>query len=455
MLRPSTRRWIRTGGAAVLLVAAATVVPAGADTPLGNYTGFATASGARVTLIVPGEYAVEEVVDAGGPLTQARLGAGTADSFASLPYPGGTAVAYQGLLAIATGISSPFAYPFFVSATTPGQPKQEMIDPSGTYSLKAAAVPSSATAAARLQSGAPESLASYTGASSAVVAENDSVVATASSLAEGLTLGNGVLSLGNVVSRSVTRLTAGHDPVTETELTVSALRVGDKRIGVGPAGFELLGTPAPLPAADVAKLIASTLAPAGLQLRLIAPETIAGGARAAALEIVSHQAPPNIPASDMTIRLGGVVSAITLGEGTVQLPDPGSLPASSPSAGPEPTSGAPASSTGTDPAIPFGGTPASAATGLPIPAVGTGGFALPPSGTAEAPVVDPVVPPAADQVAASAAPNVGAGTTFEAEPIFSPRRASALGLLYAIAAALGLSAIVGAGAWVIRGRWSA
>lgn len=455
MVRSSTRRWIRAGGAAVVLVAAATVVPAGADTPLGNYNGFATASGARVTLIVPGEYAVEEVVDAGGPLAQSRLGAGTADSLASLPYPGGTAVAYQGLLAIATGISSPFAYPFFVSATTPGQPKQETVDPSGTYSLTAAAVPSSATAAARLQSGAPGSLAAGTSATSAVVAENDSVVATASSLAEGLTLGDGILSLGNVASRSVTKLTAGHEPVTETELTVSALRVGDKRIGVGPGGFELLGTPVPLPSADVAKLIASTLAPAGLQLRFIAPETIAGGARAAALEIVSHQAPPNIPASDMTIRLGGAVSAITLGEGTVQLPETGSLPASSPSAGPEPVTAAPASSTAMDVPAPPASIPLSVPSRLTLPVVGGGGFVSPPSGTAEAAIVDPAGSAAADQTAAATALNAGGGTTLEAAPIFSPRRASALGLLYAIAAALGLSAVVGAGAWAIRGRWSA
>jgi hypothetical protein len=61
---------------------------------------------------------------------------------------------------------------------------------------------------------------------------------------------------------------------------------------------------------------------------------------------------------------------------------------------------------------------------------------------------------AASDQAAAVALNAG-GSTLEATPIFAPRRASALGLLYAIAAALGLSAVVGAGAWAIRGRWSA
>ena len=71
----------------------------------------------------------------------------------------------------------------------------------------------------------------------------DTVVATASSLAEGVTLGDGILSIGTVLSRAVTTVSAGHDPVTRADLTVSALQVGGRSIGVGPAGFELLGTP--------------------------------------------------------------------------------------------------------------------------------------------------------------------------------------------------------------------
>lgn len=457
MCRTATRRWIRAGGAAVLLVAAATVLPAGANTPLGNYTGIATASGARLTFIVPGEFAVEEVIDAGGPLAQSRLASGTADSFASFPYPGGTAVAYQGLLAIATGISSPFAYPFYVSATQPGQPAQEVADPSGTYALKAAAAPASAHASARLQSGAPDALAAGTSATTGVVAEADSVVATASSLAEGLTLGNGVLSLGNVASRSKTTLTPGREPVTETDLTVSGLRVGDKRIGIGPSGFELLGTPVPLPSGDVAKLIATTLAPAGLQLRFIAPETIAGGARAAAIEIVSHQTPPNLPASDMTIRLGGALSAITLGEGTVELPDTGGLPPGTPPSdaggGVVSTPGAPVPGGGNDtvsqPDFNLTGPPGATRS----PAFGSGGFTTAPNVTAETIAAGSGTAPAAEDSGPSVVLNAG-DTTLEAAPIVSPRRVSALGLLYAIAGALGLSAIVGAGAWAIRGRWS-
>jgi hypothetical protein len=468
MRRSATRRWIRAGGAAVLLVAAATVVPAGADSPAGNYVGVATASGARATFVVPGEFAVEEVMDAGGPVAQSRLGGGAADSFASFPYPGGTAIAYQGLLAIATGLSSPFAYPFYVSAADPAQPKQEVVDPSGSYSLKATAAPASTTAAAALRPGGPGALVAANSATTSVVAEGDSVVATASSLAEGLSLGDNVLSVGGVASRSITKLTGGAPPATETELTVTGLRVGDKRVGVGPTGFELLGTPVPLPSAEVAKLIADTLKPAGLQLRFVAPEAIAGGARAAAIEIVSQQAPPNMPASELTIRLGGALSAITQGEGTVPLPDTGPVAApGTPSGDTGPSQGSsPVPAAGPLPAGSGGDAAAASALGVPTSTgaapdsspAGTfpGGPFAAGTGTGDNAPAGAVTAPASDQAAAPVTlGSGGSGSTLEAAPIVSPRRVSALGLLYAVVAALGLSALVGAGAWTLRGRWPA
>ena len=476
MSRSSTRRWVRGGGAVLLFAAAAALggAPAGAGGSLGNYTGVATASGTRATFIVPGEFAVEEVFDAGGPLAQSRLGPGTADGFASFPYPGGLAVAYQGLLNIATGISSPFAYPFYVSASQPNQPSQELADPSGAYVLRAAAGPGAARSTARLRPGAPDAFLTGTEAATSVVAGDDSVVATATSLAEGLTLGQGLLSIGSVASRSVTTLAVGQAAVTGTDLTVTGLRVGDKRIGVGPAGFELLGTPVPLSSADVEKVVNGTLAPAGLRLHFVAPQSVAGGAQAAALEIVSHQAPPNMPASDVTIRLGGALSAITRGEGTVPLPDTGSLPpaagagaapgdAGGAAGGNGPASGAPATPAGADavasangaagagdgrPAPPASPAPAfgsgsgagSASTAAGAGATGTGAFA-------------PLVGGEAAGAPVPAAAAASGTTTLQAQPVFAPRRVSSIGVLYAVAAALGLSAVVGAGSWAIRGRW--
>lgn len=466
MSRRSTRRWVRGGGALVLLLAAAafTVAPAGADSPPGSYTGIATASGARVTFIVPGEFAVEEVLDAGGPLAQSRLAPGAADSFASFPYPGGMAVAYQGLLNIATGISSPFAYPFYVSAAQPGQPKQELTDPSGAYALQASAAPDGAHATARLRPGAPDALASGSEAGTSVVAEHDAVVATASSLAEGLSLGKGLLSVGSVASRSVTKVTGGRAPATETDLTVSGLRVGDKRIGVGPAGFEFLGTPVPLPAGDVEKLINSTLAPAGLQLRFVAPEPVAGGAQAAAIEIVSRQAPPNMPASVVTVRLGGAASAITQGEGGVELPNTGSLgPGSGPGDGGTGGSDAPPPAAASAPKARERASPAaedSGAGGRPVVSASPSGGFRPAAGTGDGTVgTSPGVAatdaaPAPDQATATGAPT-SAASTLEAAPVVAPRPVRSLALVYSVVAALGLSALVGAGVWAIRGgRWA-
>ncbi|HEY4408248.1 MAG TPA: hypothetical protein VGO87_00070, partial [Acidimicrobiia bacterium] len=105
---------------------------------VGPFVASASASGARVGYFVPGFVVVEEFVDAGGPVAQTRLDTASADSYAALPYPGGTVLAYQGLAALA-GVNSPVAYPFFVSATHPANPEQMLTDPSGAYQLKAKA----------------------------------------------------------------------------------------------------------------------------------------------------------------------------------------------------------------------------------------------------------------------------------------------------------------------------
>lgn len=129
--RRSGRRWARLLGATALVGAGLAAPGASAGLPAA-FVGLAAASGARATFVVPGQFAVEEIVDGGGPVAQSALDPLGGQSYAALPYPGGTAVAYQGLFAVATGLSSPFAYPFYVSATNPGNPSAELADPSGT-----------------------------------------------------------------------------------------------------------------------------------------------------------------------------------------------------------------------------------------------------------------------------------------------------------------------------------
>jgi hypothetical protein len=448
----STGRLCRGAAALALLLASAGLgAPAGASPPLGRYLGVATASGARVTFLVPGQFAVEEIVDAGGPLAQSRLDPATGDGFASLPYPGGSAVAYQGLLNVATGLSSPFAYPFYVSAAQPGQPAQELTDPSGTYGLKATAGPGRTTATARLRPGAPHTFVSGTEAASSVTGDADTVVATASSLAEGVMLGDGILSVGTVLSSAVTTVSASHDPVTRTDLTVSALQVGGRRIAVGPAGFELLGTPVPLQSPDVQKVIDDTLRPAGLQMHFIAAQPVTGGAQSAAIEINSRQGAPNMPASTMTLRLGGAVAAVTRGEAPLPLPEA--------NVGVGPAAGTPAAGS-----PPVEGPQGSGAPGAPATAIPSFAEVPSPSGSAQ---VGATARPAygADSgtgfsdgtpAAASGSSNpVGAapsgGESLVAQPVLRPRDVASVRVLYAVAAAFGLAALASAAVWSVRG----
>ena len=60
---------------------------------------------------------------------------GSSQAFASLPYPGSTAVSGPGLLTGITGLPIP-PYPFYAGASHPTQPQQEVTDPSGGYDLQ-------------------------------------------------------------------------------------------------------------------------------------------------------------------------------------------------------------------------------------------------------------------------------------------------------------------------------
>jgi len=103
----------------------------------------ASADGVRVTVSAPGFLVVEDFVDGGGPSAGAVLDSlGTSEAFASLPYPGETAVAFPGLVSVLTQQSVPFAYPFYVRASNPTAPKGEMYQPG--MELRAAAEPAEA-----------------------------------------------------------------------------------------------------------------------------------------------------------------------------------------------------------------------------------------------------------------------------------------------------------------------
>jgi hypothetical protein len=361
------RPWLRLLAAGAVLSSATAsgillAAGAGAELPPA-FVALAAANGGRVSFVVPGQFAVEEIVDGGGPVAQSKLDGLGGDSFAALPYPGGTAVAYQGLFAVATGVSSPFAYPAYVSASNPGTPAQEVNDPSGSgaYHLLATASPAEASGLARFRPGSEDAMTSGGEATTRIAASGSTVLATAGSLSEGIDAGKGTLRITSVRSHAKTTYTTGADqPVTETGLEVDGLRIGDVSFGVGSDGFVVLGQPVPYSAADVDALIGQLLAPSGVQVRFVKAQPIVGGAQAAALEVTTTSPPgPTGASGTLTLRLGGASSAISVGEGALP---PTPLGAVEPLAPPPPAPAAPTFATGPDaaglsPIRPVGGNP--------------------------------------------------------------------------------------------------
>jgi len=434
------------------------VVPAathaGAELPPA-FVGTAAASGGRVSFVVPGQFAVEEILDGGGPVAQSKLDGLGGDSFASLPYPGGTAVAYQGLFAVATGISSPFAYPAYVSASNPGSPTQEVSDPSGSgaYHLLATATPAGASGLARFRPGSEGTMTSGGEATTRVAASGSTVVAAAQSLSEGVDVAKGTVRISSVRSHATTTWTQGSaTPVTDTGLEVDGLKIGDVSFGVGPKGFVVLGRPIPYSAADIDALVGQLLQPSGVHLRLVDARPIAGGAQAAALEITGTSPPgPNGATGTVTLRLGGAASAISVGEGPLPPPPPAVV---EPIVPPPPPPAAPTFATGAGAGGPSSTGPANAGRGAGYAAVGNpAGGSSPTGGTAGSGLDAAALGPGSIAPAGPAGPagNGVSGSADLAARVVAPRRVTHIRTIYGfLAAAAALMFLVGM-AWAGRG----
>jgi hypothetical protein len=298
---------------AVVLAGAARPDWAAANPISRGFVATADASGMYVRYGIPGFLVVENFVDGGGPVSQAMLGSdGTSESFASLPYPGPTAIGYPGLAALVLG-SAPPGYPFYASASNPVQPEQAVSDPSGAYSLSATATDSQSASDAHVSPvGKPEEAAPSTQSQSSVTVDGDKVTATAASLGKGLVAGP--LSIASVRSRSTTTYQTGADtPVTQTELQVEGGKVNDMTFSFGPTGLQVAQQGVPVPAGTGLQSLNQALAPSGLSIHFAESTELAGGAAAAAFEII-HSAPvPGAGTGTLRIRFGGASSMISLG----------------------------------------------------------------------------------------------------------------------------------------------
>lgn len=279
-------------------------------TDLSTVTAMAIASGQRASVSTTGTQAVSDFFDGFGPVAESRFdGLGGGQSLASLPYPGATIRQYPAYVALAGGGEVP-GYPFYVAAH-PGEPEAKQADPTGTYLLEAKASRETASSLAQLRGGG-EAFATGTVSTTSIKLESAKVVATAESVTEGISAG--ALKIASVYSKSVTTYTPGEaEPKTVTELRIDGGAINDQRFGFGPEGLTVTTQGVPIPVAQAVETLNTAFGQEGLSVRLLAPETIAGGAQAGTFEISATRELPGGGAGVLRLRFGQAASAVVPG----------------------------------------------------------------------------------------------------------------------------------------------
>jgi hypothetical protein len=296
-------------------------VPAGAAGAAGAQLLEATASaqGVRVTYSMPHDGAVTTLFDGGGPVSEATGDSrGRAVTFASLPYPGETAMLLPGEVAAATGVRPPAGYPFYARADYPTNPQSEVADPSGTYVLRAQADRGKADGEAALQfiGAGADSVARSSAATHFTLDDGGNATVVAETVSRGLSFGGGALTIAAVRSRSTTTYLRGsYGPLVTRELVIDGARAFDQSVTIGPDGVHVDRKYfARAPFADASQLLNAGLQQAGISVRTVSGSGDRSGS-ADLLQVTSqHPLPlPGNPNGMLVWRFGAVTTGINLG----------------------------------------------------------------------------------------------------------------------------------------------
>ncbi|MGH9036669.1 MAG: hypothetical protein ACRD0O_12980 [Acidimicrobiia bacterium] len=286
------------------------------EQPGAGFLARALAQGGRFTFGSPGFLIVEDYMDGGGPVAQAVLDStGASKSFGSLPYPGELGIAGPGLAAgVAAGFGVEGAklpnWPFYAGAEHPVTPSSEVADPSGQFALRAAADARTARGFAQSMFGNENGSGGGRSESSVTLAEDGTVTAVAETVDEMLFFGGGTLTVNSVRSRSVTTVTPGAEPVTETDLSFTGVAVNGQGAVFAPGD------------ADGAAPLIEALAQAGITLEVVRAQPVAGGGTADALRITVLGGPPipGAPQGRVIFSFGGATTSVQLGEAAAEAP---------------------------------------------------------------------------------------------------------------------------------------
>lgn len=372
MRRRPAVRWVTITG---LLAAVTGAVPAGGSEAPRSVVGTARAQGVRATYTIPDYVVVSEFFDGGGPVAEALADStGRATSFSSLPWPGSNAVTAPGTLSVALGQSVPLAYPFHVRADHPTTPSASLRDPTGAYDITAAAEFGRASATGSFE--APGAVSGSRARTSAVLDDGGVVRVVAETVDTGISLGDGVLRIASVRSRSETTLSPGDPkPVTVSSLVVEGASAGGTPVTIDAGGLHAADQTVPAPIGAGASTENDLLGQAGISVSVV-PTGVAGGADALVVTSRQRMPLPAEPEGTLVLRFGGAASEIVVGSADLDLEPP----ATSGGDGPVPPASGPADgSAAATPVQLIGDAGGGTAAAEPMPGGGMSGGIVPTS----------------------------------------------------------------------------
>jgi hypothetical protein len=259
------------------------------------------AEGGRIGFTVPGFAVVEQIIDGGGPVSEARTDVlGNSRAFAALPYPGDAAINGPSTVAGLAGLPSPPAYPFYAGSTYPLRPEASMRQPGWELHAKSEEFSSEATAFG----GAASDQASFGHVATKATARRDPDTGAVESMATSTVTGFRIadaLSIGAVtVSARATRSSLATIDRTSS-LRVEGLLIGGQAVTVSEAGLSLPGGRTPLP--DSSPLL-SGLKAQGITITYMRAETNEEGVTSAGLRIVQEIRSPSGQTLRFTYNFG-------------------------------------------------------------------------------------------------------------------------------------------------------
>jgi len=327
--RKAWRRPLNLVGAAGLIGLAVLALPAGSSSAQGSdgtgggsvsFDAASSAEAANLSMNIPGFPVSSTAVDGGGPTAQATLSSlGTSQGYAAFPDPGSLVVSLPGLvagLAASGAVGLPPVklptlppYPFDVSSDSNHAPSVSI--GSGPYNISATSSSTStqSSATAGLELDAVGNVALIRSTASAVQDSDGSVVASATSDMQGLTVGP--LTIGELTTTATETLDQYGDLTPTSSMSISGLSIGGLGVALTGPGFDVLGGIYSLP---INSTLDKLLNAAHITVSVVQEQTFGSTVVSPALQIsgpVKIPSPLATGTSTYTLTIGDTSATLT------------------------------------------------------------------------------------------------------------------------------------------------